>query len=376
MPAPHDQRFVKMFRFAQKKEIWTDGELLASFERCLTHAIERTPGVGADMAILKALRAWFRYLFPGKDIHAMLSYDRELEYRPGYGNAVVCPRGQPGTFYWDTRTHVTTWAWWDPEKERELLAYDPSLQGQGVSGERPGGGSGRSDRRPEGQGPRTSQGDRRFTAQVSRVAPGPISASTRFRQSSHQTNTPSIDEDEEMADNGNMASNDVKMEDNEENAAPRVAYVDAAHDDTITTGPYQSRVVAENPNEYLALESFITLKGLKAGFHKDDLELGWRRSTEQCWEHFGDHGQAYVQYRAEMNYWNVMFPDEVFPGRDPLTRKFHMYTANEMADNHALCPNYRAPDASESTSSSAEPAAKRARLSNEEDAEEEAEADK
>lgn len=60
MPAPHDQRFCILFKFAQQKERHTDQQLLALFESALEQVLKDEPSLAEDEAIPKAMRSWCR----------------------------------------------------------------------------------------------------------------------------------------------------------------------------------------------------------------------------------------------------------------------------------------------------------------------------
>ncbi|CZT42122.1 uncharacterized protein RSE6_01968 [Rhynchosporium secalis] len=275
MPAPHDKRFVKIYRKAQRVHLWTDAELLMHFEGALEQVIECMPDIPEDEAILKALRSWVRFLFPGVDLPRLLSYEKETDWVPKYGDAVVALSSTPGTFCWNNITNGVQWAWFNPS---------------------PGDGG-------------------------------------KF-----QDTDPSLKVEEEIGDdsgNGNMAPSSTNNQENNRNDISAALTASSLHGG-IKFSPVESKVLEFRFNEYSSLEPFIAAKALRAGFSQEQLDDGWMKSSDQSWERFGDHGQAYVQYMAEASYWCWMFRDEVFPGRNPVTGEYHMYTHNEMVESPEL----------------------------------------
>ncbi|XMA10794.1 hypothetical protein WAI453_003585 [Rhynchosporium graminicola] len=130
MPAPYDKRFVKIYRKAQRVHLWTDAELLMHFEGALEQVIECMPDIPEDEAMLKALRSWVRFLFPGVNLPRLLSYEKETDWVPKYGNAVVALSSTPGTFCWSNITNGVQWAWFNPSPGDggKFQDTDPSLK--------------------------------------------------------------------------------------------------------------------------------------------------------------------------------------------------------------------------------------------------------
>ncbi|KAL5325590.1 hypothetical protein ACEPPN_006718 [Leptodophora sp. 'Broadleaf-Isolate-01'] len=381
MPAPHDRRFVKIFQRAQEEQRWSDAQLLTLFEECLAQAIHDDPTMPEDRVITRALRGWFRRLFPGANIPEILSYNRELEHRPRFGDAVVIRSRAAGTFWWNEERLRTQWVWFDPNSSRagDFVFTDPSSDPQPSSrGSRAGASQSGyvpvtparvqgnvRDRRgnlPNYRGSSIAEGPHQFTPSSNRRNSNfstPNSSRQRPRPSTN-TNYSNYqeDDDETMADMAPPAS-PAKEEDTPVSRVvtnPNAAAVGYTDEDG-------SRVIVESQNEYLSLEAFITMKALKEGWTKQELDNGWKLCMDKCWADFGDKGFAYVQYRTEMRYWCNLFRDEIFPGRDPLTRQYTMLTQREMAQKEELHEEHLAAGMTRTPSLSppAEPAHKRAK---------------
>ncbi|KAK0112651.1 hypothetical protein ONS95_014390 [Cadophora gregata] len=71
-------------------------------------------------------------------------------------------------------------------------------------------------------------------------------------------------------------------------------------------------------------------------------------------------GRAYVQFKIEYNIWITLFPDELFPGKDPLTGQFTSLTGREILTRHES-QQENASSSSRSRSPSSEPPRRQAR---------------
>ncbi|KAG4431713.1 hypothetical protein IFR05_012812 [Cadophora sp. M221] len=395
MPAPHDKRFVKIFQRAQEDPRWSDAQLLTFFEECLTQAIHDDPAVPEDRLITKAMRGWFRRLFSGANMPKILSYNRQLEHRPRFGDAFVVQSRAPGTF-----CRIGDFVFTDPSSDPQPMSRGSRVEdsqysyghttpararsnrdegttvsaqrqtrsrlGSGLAGSRGEGNvRDRMESLPNYRGSSIAEGARRFsplssnrrtsnnfsTPNSSRQRPRP---NTNTNSSNYQQNN-----DDTMASMAPPASPA-----NEEEGGPVSRVVTNPNPSAAAAGYTDgdgSRVIVESQNEYLALEAFITLKALKDGWTKQELDNGWKVCEDKCWTDFGDKGFAYVQYRTEMRYWCNLFRGEIFPGRDPLTRQYTMLTQREMAQKEEFREEHLAAGMSRTPSLSgpSEPANKR-----------------
>ncbi|KAH7309295.1 hypothetical protein BKA65DRAFT_559506 [Rhexocercosporidium sp. MPI-PUGE-AT-0058] len=373
MPAPHDKRFSRIYKLMQDKGEWSDTQLMTSFEEALAQAIHDDPRFPEDKVITKAMRAWLDRL--NVRIPDMLSYDKQPKHQGRFGDAVFIPSRAPGTFWWNRESLRVQWVWWDPNPARagQIVHTDPSSdpqpmpRGSRAEFHRPAYGNTLSSQRqtegrlssrsardnkradrgrnlPEYRGSPIPEEVRRFTPTNSNHRASQVS-STNSSQQPLRLNTNNNyfnnrdHDDDTMADMAPPASPvlEVKEEKSEEEF-PVSRVVNNSSNATTSgyTDPDGSRVIVENRNEYLAMEAFITLKALKDGWIKEELDEGWR-----------------------------IFRDEIFPGRDPLTRKFVMHTQKEFEEKADFQTEHLAAGFSR-TPSPRERTPKRAKTENEE----------
>ncbi|PVH73463.1 hypothetical protein DL98DRAFT_659454 [Cadophora sp. DSE1049] len=419
MPAPHDQRFCIIFKFAQQNNRYTDQELLDLFDSALEQVLKDEPNLAEDETIPKAMRTWCRTVIPEEGTPEFLCENVRLKRLPRFGDAVVIPSHAKGTFWWNRKTKKVQWVWWDPDTSRagQILHTEPpsaaghQSEGQGSKARHPSpsiavkteprdnadrmenavfsgiGQTGADGHRLGFALPDSAEPNyhvRKETENLPASRGSPTSERSHFRpnvlhhrSSSYLLTTPcqrgshscllnakNIYDDEDIED---MADNAPSAPHEEQDTDARTSYAVQPPSRSATPGivdPADTSVVlTDSYNQYYSIESFVTEKALKDGWSRGYCDLGWQRCLTHAQGEFGEKGRAYVQYKAELNYWCNMFPNEIFPGRDPRTGYIEMLTGREMSGRQNNQEEDSASDLSRTRSPSSEPPRQRARTS-------------